>query len=251
MPQYGFFIDQNRCIGCNACVIACKQWHDLLPGPVKWMRVYQWEKGLFPNTRLHILPIMCFHCENPLCMKACPNRAIRKESRYGAVLVDPEKCEGTRKCWKACPYGTPQFEGDEPGLKMSKCTMCMDRLEQGLKPICVLSCSMRALEFGPLEDLEEKYGRVRSLEDMPKGSLTRPAVVLRPHDSKKKVIRWDPLRALDLWKKRQPHELGPLPEVFSEASLVTRAPRHIIGRNKLVLKAGNVAELMYYTTDNE
>jgi len=134
---------------------------------------------------------------------------------------------------------------------MSKCTMCMDRLEQGLKPICVLSCSMRALEFGPLEDLQQKYGRLQRLEDMPKESMTRPAVVLKAHDSKKEVIGWDPLRTLDLWKERQPHEGEPLPEIFSEASMVTQAPREIIGRNKLVLKAKNVKELMYYTTDNE
>ena len=120
MTQYGFFVDLSRCIGCNDCVIACKQWHDILPGPVKPMRVYQWETGTFPNTRLHLLPIMCYHCENPICAEACENKAIYKDEKYGAVLVDLEKCKGTRKCWMACPYGSPQFNGDEPGLKMYK-----------------------------------------------------------------------------------------------------------------------------------
>jgi Fe-S-cluster-containing dehydrogenase component len=141
--QYGFFIDQSRCIGCNACTIACMQWHDILPGSVRWMRVHQWEKGVFPNVRLHMLPVMCYHCENPVCAKSCPHGAIQKEEKYGAVLVKPDRCQGSRKCWQVCPYGAPQFEGDGPGKKMSKCTMCIDRLEQGLKPICVLSCSMR------------------------------------------------------------------------------------------------------------
>jgi DMSO reductase iron-sulfur subunit len=159
MTQYGFFIDLSRCIGCNACVIACKQWHDLEPGPVKWMRVYQWEKGAFPDIEVHTLPIMCLHCQNPVCADACPHQAIAKEEKYGAVLVDPEKCTGEHKCFEACPYGAPQYAGTTPHDKMSKCNMCIDRLKQGLAPICVLSCSMRALEFGPVEELKKRYGQ--------------------------------------------------------------------------------------------
>ena len=158
MTQYGFLIDLSRCTGCNACVIACKQWHHIEPGPAKPVRVYQWEKGTFPEIDLRVLPIMCFHCENPLCAEACPNEAITKEEKYGAVLVDPGKCTGQRKCWEACPYGTPQFKSDDGAEKMLKCNMCMDRLEEGLAPICVLSCSLRALEFGPMDELMEKYG---------------------------------------------------------------------------------------------
>jgi len=251
MTQYGFFFDQSRCIGCNACVIACKQWHDIPPGPVKWMRVYQWEKRTFPNTRLYILAISCYHCQNPVCIKVCPNEALYREERYGAVLVDNDKCQGTRKCWLACPYGAPQYEGDEPGLKMSKCNMCIDRLEQGLKPICVLSCSMRALEFGLLDELEKKYGSLKRLEEMPKDSITKPAVVFRPADSKRQVVPWDSERALQLWQKRQPDEGKPLPDIFTEICDVTGASESIVGRNKLVLKAKTSQELMYYTTDDE
>lgn len=158
MNQYGFFIDLSRCIGCNACTVSCKQWHDISPGPAKPVRVYQWETGQFPDIQLHMLPVMCFHCETPLCLDACESKAIYKEEKYGAVLVDREKCQGSRRCWEACPYGAPQFEGDQPDAKMTKCTMCIDRLEKGLKPICVLSCSMRALEFGPLNEIIQSYG---------------------------------------------------------------------------------------------
>jgi DMSO reductase iron-sulfur subunit len=167
MPQYGFFIDLSRCTGCNACVIACKQWHDIPPGPVKWMRVYQWEKGAFPYIDLRVLPINCFHCENPLCAEACPNTAINKDEKYGAVLVDPDKCTGERKCFEACSYGSPQFASDDPDTKMSKCNMCIDRLERGLSPICVLSCSLRALEFGPIDELKKKYGNIANIETIP------------------------------------------------------------------------------------
>lgn len=251
MIQHGFFIDLSRCIGCNVCVIACKEWHNISPGPIKWIRVYQWEKGIFPHTRIYILPIMCYHCEDPVCIKACPNTAMYKEKKYGAVLVDSDKCQGTRKCWVACPYGAPQYEGDEPGTKMSKCNMCIDRLQQGLRPICVLSCSMRALEFGLIDELVDKYGNLRSTEDMPRDSITRPAVVFRPPDSKKQIIPWDYHRTLELWQKRESQEGELLPDVFSEISDVTQAPQGIVGRNRLVLKAKNSEELMYYTTDDE
>jgi heterodisulfide reductase subunit A len=100
-------------------------------------------------------------------MEACENKAIYKEEKYGAVLVDRDKCKGSRSCWAACPYGTPQFDGDEPGTKMVKCNMCIDRLEEGLKPICVLSCGMRALEFGLFEDLVRKYGNSSRLDAEP------------------------------------------------------------------------------------
>ena len=251
MPQYGFFIDLSRCTGCNACVIACKQWHDIAPGPVKWLRVYQWETGAFPSIKLHMLPIMCFHCENPVCVKACPNEAIYKEDKYGAVLIDPDKCTGERTCWQACPYGTPQFEGDAPGMKMSKCNMCIDRLENGLKPICVLSCSLRALEFGPLDELREKYGRLSQLEYLPRAPIARPAVVFKPADPKKPVVPWDADKALELWQKRHPDKDEPLPDVFTDKSDVTHVPEDVLSRRRLVLKARNTEELMYHTTDDE
>jgi anaerobic dimethyl sulfoxide reductase subunit B (iron-sulfur subunit) len=184
-------------------------------------------------------------------MKACPNEAIYKEEKYGAVLIEPDKCRGTRKCWKACPYGAPQYDGDEPGATMSKCNMCIDRLEQEAKPICVLSCSMRSMEFAPLSELKKRYGKLKRLEEMPKDSITNPAVIFKPADTKRSVIPWDPKRALELWQKRQPDNGKLLPEIFDEITDVTQISTNIIGRNQLVLKAKNAKELIYYTTDNE
>ncbi len=253
MAQYGFLYDQSRCIGCNACVIACKQWHNVPPGPNKWMRVHQWEMGSFPNVRIYHLAISCYHCENPLCVKACPNKAVRKEEKYGAVLIDPDKCRGNRKCWLACPYGAVQFDGDEPGQKASKCNMCVDRLDQGSAPICVLSCSMRALEFGPIDELRNKYGDLKRLDGLPKDSITNPSVVFIPAEAtRRQVIPWDAGKALQLWRTRQPDNVDePLPDVFQEMSDVTGAPGNIVGRNRLVLKPKNGKEMLYYTTDDE
>jgi anaerobic dimethyl sulfoxide reductase subunit B (iron-sulfur subunit) len=251
MTQYGFFIDVSRCTGCQACVIACKQWHEIPVGPVKWLRVFQWEKGAFPGIDLRVLPVMCFHCENPVCAGACPNRAIRKEEKYGAVLVSPEKCTGKRKCWEACPYGVPQFAGDAPGLKMSKCNLCLERLEKGDKPICVLSCSLRAMEFGPLDEIKAKFGTIRQLEDMPRYSLTQPAVVFKPPKTKTQIVQYDHHKALMLWQKRHPDSSIALPDVFEDPADVLSPDKGLVARNRLVLKAKTTEEQDYFTMDDE
>ena len=250
MIQHGFFIDLSRCTGCHACVIACKQWHDIPPGPVKWLRVHQWEKGSFPNIDVHVMPVLCYHCENPKCLRACPHGAIYKENQFGAVLVDTGKCTGERRCWRACPYGAPQFESNASG-KMSKCTMCLDRLEQGDKPICVLSCSLRALEFGPMNELREKYGDQNQMEEMPKNSLTRPAALWKPMDRKKQIVPWDGKKALQLWQKRHPDHGEELPPVFDDIDWVTRDSSDLVGRTRLILKLEKTEDRMFYTTDDE
>jgi anaerobic dimethyl sulfoxide reductase subunit B (iron-sulfur subunit) len=106
---------------------------------------------------------------------------------------------------------------------------------------------MRALEFGPFEELMNRYGNLRRIKDMPRDSITKPAVVFKPADSKREIVPWDSKRALELWRKRESYEDEPLLDM----SEVTRAPGEIVGRNKLVLKAKESAELMYYTTDDE
>lgn len=249
MVQYGFFFDQSRCTDCRACVLACRNWYDIVPGPVKWCRVFQWEKGVYPNLRLHYLFAPCYHCENPACVRACKQGAICKEERFGAVLVDQEKCRGDRNCWKACPYGAPQFQSDEPGTKMSKCTMCLDRLEQGHLPICVQSCPMRALDFGPLEELIRKYGNLRSLEDLPRETITGPAVVFKPHRAKKQMVRYDEDRALELLKDRSAFvQLVPL---YLSKDDVTNVPPGLVGRDKLVLKPKSAQEAKRVTQHDE
>lgn len=250
MGQYGFFFDQSRCIGCNACTVSCKQWHDLPPGPQKWMRVHQWEKGAFPNTRVHFLAISCYHCRKPVCLKACPNGAIYKEEKYGAVLIDPLRCKGTRKCWQACPYGAIVFPSDEPGALAGKCNMCLDRLEEGKKPICVLSCSLRALEFGPLDELISRFGHLQQLEEMPSPKITLPSVVFKAYEAKKPILSWDMEKAMELWKIRGPHNPKG-PSLYRNLEDFTRIPPGTIGRDRLVLKAENTADFMYRTTDDD
>ena len=249
MVQHGFFFDQSRCADCRACVLACRNWHDIPPGPVKWCRMFQWEKGVYPSLRLHFLFAPCYHCEDPVCIRACANKAIRKEERYGAVLVDQGKCKGDRRCWLACPYGAPQFQSDQLGAKMSKCTMCIDRLALGCLPICVESCPVRALDFGPLEDLTRKYGNVRVLEDLPRENITRPAVVFKPHVAKKKLVDYDEDIALELLRNRD--VFTQLPPLYQSKDNVTRVPSGLVGRSKLHLKPKSAEEAKYTTQHDD
>lgn len=225
--------------------MACRGWNDINPGSVKWVRLFEWEKGAFPNVTIHTLFASCYHCEDPVCVRACPNRALFKEEKYGAVLVEKDKCKGTRKCWLACPYGAPQYADDEPGTPMSKCTMCVDRLEQGLKPVCVESCPMRALDFDTMENLKAKYGNLRNLEDMPK-PVTNPAIVFKSQAKKRKLVPYDVNRALELFSRRDP-----FPQVYGSKTDVTEMTEDLVGRDKLILKPRTTEDLIRQTKNDE
>jgi Fe-S-cluster-containing dehydrogenase component len=159
MTQYGFFFDQSRCVACQTCAVACKDWNDIAAGPAKPLRIFAWEKGAFPALRINTLFAPCYHCENPVCVDVA-NGAMYKEDKYGAVLIDPDKANdpNLKAAWNACPYGAITFDSDSPDSTAYKCNMCIDRLEQGKQPICVMSCPQRALDFGPLDQMTEKYG---------------------------------------------------------------------------------------------
>lgn len=187
--QVGFYFDQTRCTGCGACQVACKDWHDIPPGPEKWTRVLYTEKGKFPNVFVSHLVEPCFHCADPVCAQACPVDAIAKRAEDGIVTVDRGTCLGNEecdvKCLKACPYDAPQF-GPEKGAKMRKCNFCADRWVEKKLPVCVESCPVRALDAGSLEDLQSRYGSTQEAEGFAYSKRTRPAVVFRPKKYKPK-----------------------------------------------------------------
>lgn len=237
MTQYGFYFDQSRCYNCRACVLACRDWLDIEPGPVKPLRILQWEKGSFPQPRLHLLFATCYHCERPVCIDACEHHALFKEDKYGAVLLDDDACQGDRNCWKACPYGALQYESDAPGTVPHKCTMCYDRLERDEIPLCVASCPARALDFGPIEELEVKYGDLKQLEDMPSPDVAHPAVVFTPMVQKEELVSYDQEEAVRLMAERP----GDLPKLFGNPADATELVDGLVGYDKLVMKAESVA----------
>lgn len=123
-----------------------------------WRRVTFFEFGTkAPNIAIVPLSIGCNHCSEPACIPVCPVKAISKEAKYGAVRVDSSKCISCGACRAACPWDAPQYykdlQAEGPRPPMTKCDLCYDRLEKGLKPACVASCPGRALELLPVEEI--------------------------------------------------------------------------------------------------
>ncbi|OGP84223.1 MAG: hypothetical protein A2Z08_01310 [Deltaproteobacteria bacterium RBG_16_54_11] len=162
--KLAFYFNDARCTGCYACVVACKDWHDIPPGPVFFRRVVVTEQGHYPRVAVRFVSTACHHCDKPLCISACPAGAISKRAQDGIVVVDSELCLGRESCGGAClvacPSDAPQF-GAEPNARMQKCDLCCDRWAEGKKPICVEACPMRALDAGDQDTLESSYGRVK------------------------------------------------------------------------------------------
>jgi anaerobic dimethyl sulfoxide reductase subunit B (iron-sulfur subunit) len=184
--QLAFYVDIENCVGCKACQIACKDKNDL-PEGTRWRRVFQYEGGEWVEQDHEMVPSdvfayfvssACMHCSNPVCLQVCPAAAISKRDD-GIVLIDQDKCIGCRYCSWACPYGAPQFI-EALGI-MSKCNMCFDLVDKGEKPACVQACPYRAMDFGPLDELQQKYGNFNAPAPLPDPSITSPSVVYNPN----------------------------------------------------------------------
>ncbi len=184
--QLAFYVDLNKCSGCKACQIACKD-RSSLPVGVRWRRVFQYEGGEWVDQNGQMIPSnvyaysvssACMHCEKPICMDVCPTSAISKRDD-GIVLINADMCIGCRYCSWACPYGAPQF--NEELNVMTKCDMCHDLVDKGERPACVESCPYRAMDFGPLNEIREKYGTFADPAPLPDPTITKPAVVYKPN----------------------------------------------------------------------
>lgn len=184
--QFGFYLDQTRCVGCRTCQMACKDGKDS-PLGVNFRRVVEFEGGAWltenPDTPTPVgvfayyTSIACNHCDDPACIKACPTGAMHK-GLYGIVEVNQSRCIGCKACAMACPYGAPQFDSRQG--HMSKCDGCKTRLEENLAPLCVESCPFRALEAGSITELRAKHGHAASIAPLPPYERTRPNLCLKP-----------------------------------------------------------------------
>jgi anaerobic dimethyl sulfoxide reductase subunit B (iron-sulfur subunit) len=111
----------------------------------------------------------------------CPVDAISKREEDGIVVVDRNECLGEMECGAckdACPYDVPQFGGGEDD-KMQKCDFCLERWQEGRKPVCVEGCPMRALDAGPIDELKEKYGDLKEAAGFVYYQDIRPSVIMK------------------------------------------------------------------------
>lgn len=143
MSQAGFILDLHRCVGCNACVLACRIENGRTHSAA-WRRVLPLNLARRPGGPTYSFSVACHHCVHPACLAGCPATAYEKRAD-GLVIHHDDRCIGCRYCEMTCPFGTPQFDADR-GV-VSKCHLCAHRLDRGVEPACVAACPTAALTF--------------------------------------------------------------------------------------------------------
>ncbi|WP_299815375.1 4Fe-4S dicluster domain-containing protein [uncultured Jannaschia sp.] len=204
--KLGLVIDLDTCVGCHACVIACKGWNTQHYGaPLSDQDAYGDASGTFLN-RIHSyqvepehgasqtihFPKSCLHCEDAPCVTVCPTGASYKRAEDGIVLVNEDACMGCGLCAWACPYGAREV--DMAAGIMKKCTLCVDRIynenlpEADRQPACVRTCPSGARHFGDLGDPDSDVSRLVA---------ERGGVDLMPEQNTKPVNQYLPPRPKD------------------------------------------------------
>ena len=174
MTRYAFLIDQDTCIGCHACTVACKSEHDVPLGVNRtWVKYI--EKGEFPNARRFWSVNRCNHCADAPCVTICPTAALYSRAD-GIVDFDDSRCIGCKSCMNACPYDAlyinPQTQ------TAHKCNFCSHRVEVGLEPSCVVVCPTQSIVAGDLDDPESRIVRMLARHDT---TVRAPEQGTRPH----------------------------------------------------------------------
>src|SRR3954470_20736792 len=174
MPEpMGFYTDTTVCIGCKACEVACKQWNQLpstgggvntLSGDsydntrrldgTHWRHVKFVEQ--FPENRRDgrwlLMSDVCKHCVKAGCLEVCPTGAIIR-TEFDTVVIQSNTCNGCRLCIAACPFGV--IDINPVSNTAQKCTLCYDRLQNGMEPACSKACPTDSIRFGPIDELKK------------------------------------------------------------------------------------------------
>ena len=182
-------IDTTTCIGCKACEVACLEWNNLSFSDTTFQNSYQtmpetaynfWNlikfneyepEGGAGNLMLLMRKDQCMHCSEPGCLVACPADGAIVQYQNGIVDFQQENCIGCQYCVTGCPFNIPKF--NQQTKKVYKCTLCSDRVSEGLEPACIKACPTGCLQFGLKDDLKaeaetraaqlrEEYGHVNA-----------------------------------------------------------------------------------------
>jgi Fe-S-cluster-containing dehydrogenase component len=179
-------IDLRTCIGCHSCSTACKSEFDVPLGVFRDTVKYV-EQGRYPRVKRHFIPVLCNHCEDAPCLKACPTGAISRLD-HGEVVIDKDRCNANRFCMSACPYGAIYIDPFEEVAQ--KCTFCEHRTAEGMNPACVDACPTKCRIFGDLDDPGSEIARK---------AAAAPTRVWKPEaGTRPRVLYIDPDGALSL-----------------------------------------------------
>src|ERR687887_24321 len=169
-PRVGFFTDTSVCIGCKACEVACKEWN-LVPqdGPLQLSaNSYDNTLALGANTWRHVafveqeVPGAGAGALQPASTDLAAAGALFR-TEFGTVVVQQDVCNGCGYCVPACPFGVIDRREDDG--RVFKCTLCYDRLKEGMEPACAHACPTKSIQFGPLEELRERAdGKLQALQ---------------------------------------------------------------------------------------
>jgi formate dehydrogenase iron-sulfur subunit len=170
--RMGFFTDTSVCIGCKACEVACKEWNDVPAvdrqlsgnsydhtgslGADAWRHVAFVERtngDAHEPVRWLMSSDVCKHCTSAACLEVCPTGALFR-TEFGTVVVQEDVCNGCGYCVPACPFGVIDQRKDDG--RVWKCTLCYDRLVDGLMPACAKACPTESIVYGELDDLRAR-----------------------------------------------------------------------------------------------